>query len=192
MYGHDPVQVGLRGMPIGFGILVGAFIVLWLLSIYRGGNRPLMIGSSIVMTAGCGALAAARLDNLPAVYAILVIAGLGIGGIVVPASIMTTIVCPDDLIATVTALTLSIRVVSKLLLRVPANTETNSPKDRRRNRLHSLLQRLLLQARSRPNQEPRRRSHRRRNLQHHDHQAHWRTHRPISYRGDQRSPRHRR
>ena len=116
MYGHDPVQVGLRGMPIGFGILVGAFIVLWLLSIYRGGNRPLMIGSSIVMTAGCGALAAARLDNLPAVYAILVIAGLGIGGIVVPASIMTTIVCPDDLIATVTALTLSIRVVSKPLL----------------------------------------------------------------------------
>ena len=68
------------------------------------------------MTAGCGALAAARLDNLPAVYAILVIAGLGIGGIVVPASIMTTIVCPDDLIATVTALTLSIRVVSKPLL----------------------------------------------------------------------------
>lgn len=37
--------------------------------------------------------------------------GLGIGGIVVPASIITTIICPDDLIATVTALTLSIRVI---------------------------------------------------------------------------------
>ena len=44
-------------------------------------------------------------------WGILIVASLGIGGIVVPASIMTTIVCPDDLIATVTALTLSIRVL---------------------------------------------------------------------------------
>jgi hypothetical protein len=61
-------------------------------------------------------------------YPILIIAGLGIGGILVPASIISTIVCPgpfcflkslslvliqllDDLIATVSALTLSIRVI---------------------------------------------------------------------------------
>ncbi|CZT08117.1 related to potential drug facilitator PEP5 [Rhynchosporium graminicola] len=111
MYGHDPVGVGIRGMPVGFSILVGACIVLWLLSVLRGHNRALMVGSSILMTAGCGALAAARLDNLNAVYGILVVAGLGIGGIVVPASIITTIICPDDLIATIAALTLSIRVI---------------------------------------------------------------------------------
>lgn len=111
VYGHDPVGVGLRGMPIGFSILAGACIVLVLLSIFRGGNRALMFGSSCLMTAGCGALAAARIDNINAVYGILVVAGLGIGGIVVPASIMTTIICPDDLIATATALTLSIRVI---------------------------------------------------------------------------------
>jgi hypothetical protein len=62
------------------------------------------------------------------VWGLLVIAGLGIGGIVVPASIITTIICPDvspaserpqgspltapqDLIATITALTLAIRVI---------------------------------------------------------------------------------
>jgi hypothetical protein len=44
-------------------------------------------------------------------WIILIIAGLGIGGILVPASIITTIVCPDDLIATVSAVTLSIRVI---------------------------------------------------------------------------------
>jgi hypothetical protein len=44
-------------------------------------------------------------------WGILILAGLGIGGIVVPASIITTIICPDDLIATISALTLSIRVV---------------------------------------------------------------------------------
>jgi Fungal trichothecene efflux pump (TRI12) len=111
VYGHDPVGVGIRGMPIGFSILIGACIVLWLLSVFRGGNRALMIISSCMMTAGCGALAAARVDNINAVYGILVVAGLGIGGIVVPASIITTIICPDDLIATVAALTLAIRVI---------------------------------------------------------------------------------
>ncbi|RQM06524.1 hypothetical protein DH86_00003240 [Scytalidium sp. 3C] len=111
VYGHDPVGVGIRGLPIGFSILAGACITLWLLSVFRGGNKWLMIISSCMMTAGCGALASARIDNLHSVYGILVVAGLGIGGIVVPASIITTIICPDDLIATVAALTLAIRVI---------------------------------------------------------------------------------
>lgn len=111
VYGHDPIGVGLRGMPIGFSILVGAVIGLWLLSVFRGGNRALMIIASCTMTAGCGALAAAHRNNINSVYGILVVAGLGIGGIVVPASIITTIICPDDLIATIAALTLCIRVI---------------------------------------------------------------------------------
>lgn len=110
VYGHDPVGVGLRGLPIGFSILAGACIVLVLLSM-RISIRVLMVVSSVFMVAGCGALAAATPDNIAAVYVILVIAGLGIGGIVVPASIITTIICPDDLIATIAALTLAIRVI---------------------------------------------------------------------------------
>ncbi|KAL4977873.1 major facilitator superfamily domain-containing protein [Aspergillus desertorum] len=98
-------------LPIGVGIMGGACIVLWLLSVLRGHNKELLIASSILMTAGCGALAAADVDNMQQLWGILVVAGLGIGGIVVPASIMTTIICPDDLIATISALTLSIRVV---------------------------------------------------------------------------------
>ncbi|KAK3686526.1 hypothetical protein LTR37_019734 [Vermiconidia calcicola] len=111
VYGHDPVQVGIRGIPVGFSILVGACVVLWLLSVFRGHNKELMIVSSILMTAGCGALAVARRDNLATVWGLLIVAGLGIGGIVVPASIITTIICPDDLIATIAALTLAIRVI---------------------------------------------------------------------------------
>lgn len=52
VYGQDPVGVGIRGLPIGFSILTGAFVVLWLLSVFRGHNRELMIASSIIMTAG--------------------------------------------------------------------------------------------------------------------------------------------
>ncbi|MCJ1259289.1 hypothetical protein MMC24_007125 [Lignoscripta atroalba] len=111
VYGHDPVGVGIRGLPVGFSILAGACIVLWLLSVFRGHNKELMIVSSVLMTAGCGSLAVARVDNLHQLWGLLVLAGLGIGGIVVPASIITTIICPDDLIATIAALTLAIRVI---------------------------------------------------------------------------------
>ncbi|EEA26937.1 hypothetical protein TMatcc_004782 [Talaromyces marneffei ATCC 18224] len=110
-FGHDPVGVGLRSLPVGYGILAGACITLCLLSYMKGQIKALMIGSSVLMTAGCGAMAVARTDNLSTLWIILIIGSLGIGGIVVPASIMTTIICPDDLIATVAALTLSIRVV---------------------------------------------------------------------------------
>ncbi|KAA8906716.1 putative MFS drug efflux pump [Sphaerosporella brunnea] len=111
VYGHDPVQVGIRGIPVGFGIMTGAVVVLWLLSVFRGRNRELMIISTVLMTAGCGSLAVANADNLATLWGLLVLASLGIGGIVVPASIITTIICPDDLIATVAALTLAIRVI---------------------------------------------------------------------------------
>lgn len=52
VYGQDPIGVGVRGLPIGFSILTGAFIVLWLLTALKGYNRTLMIVSSIIMTAG--------------------------------------------------------------------------------------------------------------------------------------------
>lgn len=111
MYGNDPLGVGLRGLPIGFAILAGAVIVLFLLGATGGKIRFLMVASSIVMTAGTGAMAVATPVNLHVMWGILIVAGLGIGGIVVPASIILNIVCPDDLIATVTALSLSIRVL---------------------------------------------------------------------------------
>ncbi|MCJ1405015.1 hypothetical protein MMC11_008241 [Xylographa trunciseda] len=128
VYGQDPTGVGIRGIPVGFSILAGACIVLWLLSVFRGHNKELMVVSSVLMTAGIfillrtlsaimltisgtASLAVGRVDNLYQLWGLLVLAGLGIGGIVVPASIITTIICPDDLIATVAALTLAIRVI---------------------------------------------------------------------------------
>ena len=56
-------------------------------------------------------MAIVEVYNLYTVYAVLVIASLGVGGVIVPCSVILTIVCPDDLVATVTALSLSIRVL---------------------------------------------------------------------------------
>ena len=65
----------------------------------------------LTQASGTAALACATRENMNTVWALLILGGLGVGGIVVPASIITTIICPDDLIATVSALTLSIRVI---------------------------------------------------------------------------------
>ncbi|KAL9083062.1 MAG: hypothetical protein Q9159_005991, partial [Coniocarpon cinnabarinum] len=111
VYGHDPVAVGVRNLSLGFSILAGACIILALLSFTKGRIRELLLFSCVLMTAGTGGMAALRTDNLWLVYVVITIAGFGIGGIVVPAAIISNIVCPDDLIATVTALTLAIRVI---------------------------------------------------------------------------------
>lgn len=52
VYGHDPVEVGVRSIPIGFGILAGACITLVLLTALRGHTKELLIISSVLMTAG--------------------------------------------------------------------------------------------------------------------------------------------
>lgn len=109
--GDDPVGIGIRSLPIGFGIIGGAAICLVLIPITRGRIRPLLIFFTALMTAGTGALAVASPHNLNTVYAILTLASLGVGGVIIPSSIIAQIACPDELIATVTAITLSIRYI---------------------------------------------------------------------------------
>ncbi|KAK4170724.1 major facilitator superfamily domain-containing protein [Triangularia setosa] len=111
VYGHDPVGVGIRGMPFAFGTMAGCVISLVMLSWLRGNIKWILFVSSTLMTLGCGLLSIARVDNIQTVYGILFIAGLGVGGVVVPASTITAIICPSEVIATVTALTIAIRIV---------------------------------------------------------------------------------
>ncbi|KAK1758484.1 fungal trichothecene efflux pump [Echria macrotheca] len=111
VYGHDPIGVGIRGLPFAFGTLAGCIVSLVLLSVLRGNIKWILFGASILMTAGCGGMAAARVDNINTVYGLLFLAGLGVGGIVVPASMVTTYICPQDLIATITSLTITIRII---------------------------------------------------------------------------------
>lgn len=64
--------------------MIGCCVVLWLLSVFRGRNRELMIFASIIMTAGTGSLAVANRENMNVLWGLLILGGLGIGGIVVP------------------------------------------------------------------------------------------------------------
>lgn len=98
-------------MPYAFGVYAGCVISLALLSFFKGQIKWLIFGSSVLMTVGCGCLSLARRDNINQIYPILFIAGLGVGGITIPVSTVASIICAGDVIATVTALTISIRII---------------------------------------------------------------------------------
>ena len=53
--GYDPIPIGIRTLPIGFGIIGGAAIALWLIPVIKGRTRILMIINTCIMTAGTGA-----------------------------------------------------------------------------------------------------------------------------------------
>ncbi|KAF7192075.1 Trichothecene efflux pump TRI12 [Pseudocercospora fuligena] len=112
MYGNDPLGIGIRTLPIGFGIIFGAVFSLVLFGVTKGRTKALMIFWSLFMTGFVGAVSVARTDNLnPTVYAIVTLASIGVGAVIIPVSIIAQIVCPTELIGTVTAITLSIRYI---------------------------------------------------------------------------------
>lgn len=56
-------------------------------------------------------MSVARTYNLDTVYGLLTIASIGVGGVIIPCSIIAQLSCPEDLIGTITAITLSIRYI---------------------------------------------------------------------------------
>lgn len=107
----SPIGVGIRGLPFAFGTISGCVVSLVLLSWWRGQIKWLIFSASVLMTVGCGCLSLATVDNMQSVYAILFVTGVGVGGIIVPVSTVATIICRGEMIATVTALTITVRII---------------------------------------------------------------------------------
>lgn len=96
---------------MGFGIIGGSFIALSLLPYIRGRIKELMIVATVIMTAFCGAMSVGTPDNINTLYAVVLFASLGCGAVIIPASIIAQIICPPELIATITAITLAVRYI---------------------------------------------------------------------------------
>jgi len=110
-FGPDPHEIARTVIAFGFSVATGVILVSWGLSLFRGANRELLIISSVFMTAGVGGLAAVTPATPSLGIGLSFLGGLGVGGIIVPAAVILTIICPDEVIATVTAITLSIRLI---------------------------------------------------------------------------------
>lgn len=110
-FGPSPHAIARTVIPFGFSVALGVIIVNWGLSILHGANRELLVLSSCMMTAGIGALAAVTPTRRALGIGVSVLGGFGVGGIIIPAAIILTIISPDEVIATVTALNLSARLI---------------------------------------------------------------------------------
>jgi hypothetical protein len=109
--GDDPIQIGLRALPMGLGIIGGSFIALSILPRINGRIKELLIVATVLMTAFCGAISIATPHNINKIYPLVLFASLGVGAVIIPASIIAQTICPPDLIGTITAITLAIRYV---------------------------------------------------------------------------------
>lgn len=70
-----------------------------------------MVIFTAMMTARTGAVAVSPPHNLNTMNAIVTTALVGVGGVIAPSSIIAQTACPDELIATIIAITLSIRYI---------------------------------------------------------------------------------
>ncbi|OAL21416.1 hypothetical protein AYO20_11381 [Fonsecaea nubica] len=111
VYDPDPIKVGVKGLGYSIAITVGASVMNALLTILKGNNRELLLTSCVLMTAFTGSMAVVTPNNAGLAVGLATVAGFGIGGVIVPSATIAMTACPDSLIATATALTLTIRFV---------------------------------------------------------------------------------
>ena len=127
LYGPDAMKVALYVLPYLFAITFGVVLVNWGLSLFRGKNRELLTFSSMIMTVAIACLSVVNQYNPSVGIGLDFLAGLGTGGIIrilnlcdrlltiEPAVTVLTTVCPDELIATITAATVSARLVGNAI-----------------------------------------------------------------------------
>lgn len=67
------------------------------------------------LTSGCACLVLIDGDNVRTAFAPIILALIGVGGVVVPNQVIITVITPDDLIASVAALTIGLRAQAQVI-----------------------------------------------------------------------------
>ena len=111
LYGPDPVQVSLDLLPYGYGIISGMVFFNWAMSLFGGANRELLALATAIMTAGTAAMAALTPSTPALAKGISFLGAFGSGGLLSTPGIMLTIVSPDELIATISAVLVSTKYI---------------------------------------------------------------------------------
>ncbi|CZT15092.1 related to MFS drug efflux pump [Ramularia collo-cygni] len=111
VWSPDPIAIGWRGLPVGLATAVGAIFWNFLLSAWTGNSRWVLFMASAMLTAFGGALASMEPGNAAQSVTLASFAAFGLGGVIVPAATVAMVACPDALITTCAALSLSVRAV---------------------------------------------------------------------------------
>lgn len=110
-YRFSPTHAGLLIVGQTTGILFGAGFFSYTITRFQGSIRPQMVLSCVMMMVGFGLLYIVTPERNILAGFMVVVASIGIGGIIIPASVVTQLCTPDEFIGTVTALTFVARVI---------------------------------------------------------------------------------
>ena len=102
---------GVLIMAQTIGTLFGAGLFSATITRFHGSIRPQMMLSCILMMAGLGSIAALGPNHEHLLGFCIFLGALGVGGIIVPASVVTQLCTPDEFLGTVTAITFVARVL---------------------------------------------------------------------------------
>ena len=111
LYGPDSIRVSLDLLPYGYGIISGMVFFNWAMSILGGANRELLALATAIMTAGTGAMACLTPSTPALAKGISFLGAFGSGGLLSAPGIMLTIISPDELIATISAVLVSTKYI---------------------------------------------------------------------------------
>ncbi|KAF2839748.1 MFS drug efflux pump [Patellaria atrata CBS 101060] len=111
IYDQSAVAIGLKTLALGLAVATGAIVMLFLISFLKGRARELLVVSTVFTVIGSAGLVKADRDNMDLMWFPMIVMAFGLGGSIIPTLIITTIVCPDDLVGTITGLATTVRIV---------------------------------------------------------------------------------
>ncbi|KAE8326797.1 major facilitator superfamily domain-containing protein [Aspergillus sergii] len=121
VYNSDETELGIRTLPFGFCILGGAIISALMVSAFKGHLRWIMKFDLIVLSfltvqsTAISCMVAVDTHNINTAWAPLVLSLIAVGGVLIPNQLIMTVICPDDLIATGTCLTVCLRSIGQVI-----------------------------------------------------------------------------
>ena len=106
---------GIYCLPIGICILGGAMLSAALLGIFPKKIHWTMFIFCVMQTIASACMVLVNENNIHTAWAPIVLALIGVGGVLVPNQVIITVITPDDLIASVTALTVGLRAQAQVV-----------------------------------------------------------------------------
>ncbi|BFZ58716.1 hypothetical protein PYCC9005_005781 [Savitreella phatthalungensis] len=111
VYLPTPEKLGGMITASQFSIFFGASVFSASVSKFHGTIRPQMMLACALMAAGYGSIGAFSYTNTVGPTIMVILGGIGVGGVILPAATITQLCTPDEYIGAVTAITFVARVV---------------------------------------------------------------------------------
>ncbi|KUJ11610.1 MFS general substrate transporter [Mollisia scopiformis] len=100
-----PIEsISINTLPIGLGILGGAILVAFIMTFF-----------CVMQTVAAACLVLVNPSRISTAFAPIILSLIGTGGVLIPNQVIITVITPDDLIASVTALTVGLRAQAQVL-----------------------------------------------------------------------------